>query len=52
MSQEGYAAHFDQIPDLDWTVCPGLADLQYPKLEGTHKDEGVQLLAPHRTTQT
>lgn len=25
--------------------------IDYPKLEGTHKDHRVQLLAPHRTTQ-
>ena len=24
---------------------------EYPKLEGTHKDHQVQLLAPHKTTQ-
>ena len=24
--------------------------IEYPKLEETHKDHGVQLLAPHRTT--
>ena len=25
--------------------------IEYPKLEGTHKDHRVQLLAPHSTTQ-
>ena len=25
--------------------------MEYPELEGTHRDHGVKLLAPHRTTQ-
>ena len=53
--------HLNQCSSCRWILCseppsqnlylPHHRIIEYPKLEGTHRDNQIQLLAPHRTTQ-